>query len=504
MAIKGENAGFSATIIHENSLSYHENIHQDGTLDCTPASTLKLKREVSDLKRTIKINKEIIKKLLSDQDDKKLLNQLKSENFELKHSCENMRKEIAHLNDKCLILDQIKTFHEKAVEEIEKQSQEQIAYYIDQLDHKEYVMQLKEKKFNDIEKILNVYAKSDNGLRKQLTQLRYLCDEYSTQRGIRSVVEENETLKKKLKATQEEVDSLVNVVKDLNRSYEDPALEDITIDIEGNKNGPIKNNYKSMTNVPTVPTSNRSPSRDCNYLADYQQLYKDQLKYSIELERKNRELEVKNKKLADFIKSKTLKYKNDAKDSIARVEAVKKKLQEYDGLNQSVFETIDHQQKLMELREITEAGRPSILSDSSEIGSIIIGGVPSSKQIPAINEDDDIIAEPRVTPKRKRSRSKPFLRKQETNAYKPQIEKLSKDLEQLDRKFTLIPRVKSDPKAFKRVKNDLVNAQNRVSNCKKPKTPPSVISDVHFEPEDSSESPVAIDEFFGESFDSCF
>ena len=45
------------------------------------------------------------------------------------------------------------------MEEVESQYQEQINDYIEQLDRKEYVMQVKEKKWNDIERIINVYSK---------------------------------------------------------------------------------------------------------------------------------------------------------------------------------------------------------------------------------------------------------------------------------------------------------------------------------------------------------
>ena len=47
--------------------------------------------------------------------------------------------------------------------------------YKDQLDRKEYIIQMKESKWNDIERIMANYAKTDYVLKDQLVQLKYLC-----------------------------------------------------------------------------------------------------------------------------------------------------------------------------------------------------------------------------------------------------------------------------------------------------------------------------------------
>ena len=94
-----------------------------------------------------------------------------------------------------MILDQIKTFQEQATEETERFCNEQLAELKEQLDRKEYIIQLKESKWNEIEKIISVYIKSDYVLREKISQLKYLCDETSAGRGISSVIKDNESLK---------------------------------------------------------------------------------------------------------------------------------------------------------------------------------------------------------------------------------------------------------------------------------------------------------------------
>lgn len=108
----------------------------------------------------MKINKEIIANLCSENaESQKQAKTLKQEKDKLVKLLEEQSFEIAQLHDKCLILEQIKNFHQVAAEEIEAQCEERVSDIIEQLDRKEYVMQVKEKKWNEIEKIMTIYSK---------------------------------------------------------------------------------------------------------------------------------------------------------------------------------------------------------------------------------------------------------------------------------------------------------------------------------------------------------
>lgn len=216
------------------------------------AEVKKLKNEIKDLKTTLEINKEMMKGVLAENDEaNKMINLLRKEREEYMQTLKEQNDEISHLNDKCLILDQIKNFHENAAEEMEKQCEERILDYIEQLDRKEYVIQMKENKWNEIEKIMSIYTKSDYILRDQLVQLRYLCDDTSSGRGISSVIKENEALKEQLKAAKKEIDSLINVIQDLQRCQDDFSLDEIIEEISDTSGGTGSGNCNHLP--PKIP-----------------------------------------------------------------------------------------------------------------------------------------------------------------------------------------------------------------------------------------------------------
>jgi len=89
----------------------------------TQASECKrLKNEIKDLKRTLQINKEIINSLVSESGDAtQELKKIEKERTYLMKTLKDKNEEVNNLNDRCLILEQIKSFHEKASEDMEQQ-----------------------------------------------------------------------------------------------------------------------------------------------------------------------------------------------------------------------------------------------------------------------------------------------------------------------------------------------------------------------------------------------
>lgn len=85
--------------------------------------------------------------------------------------------------------------------------EEQIAEFKDKLDRKEFFMQSKERKWLEIEKILEEYVHEDDELRDKLFELRVNVAA-SGSKKISNVVQENDKLKVQLDNAHEEIAKL--------------------------------------------------------------------------------------------------------------------------------------------------------------------------------------------------------------------------------------------------------------------------------------------------------
>lgn len=70
------------------------------------------------------------------------------------------------------------------------------------------MFQAKEKKWIEVERIVVTYARKDLDLREKLTNIKYICDDPSSKRKITTVIEENESLQKRLETQQKEIEEL--------------------------------------------------------------------------------------------------------------------------------------------------------------------------------------------------------------------------------------------------------------------------------------------------------
>lgn len=470
-----------------------------------------IRSENKDLKKTVKINKEIIGNLLTENDGmQKQLKVQEKQIVELKLSLGQLAEELSHLNDKWLILDQIKNFHESNALEIEEQCEDRIRDIIEQLDRKEYVMQVKESKWGEIEKIMAIYTKSDVILREQLQELKYLCDDTSSGRGISSVVKENEILKEKLEAAESEIDNLMAIIQDLNKSMDDKdnSLDEIIEESSSTSGWTGGNNFEQVHfKIPKLNLGLVSDGPDCT---DYKQLCKDQLEVINDLERANKQLHKNNNKLVYHLKqlkTKNVKYKVNALESVNRMKVVKKKLEEYEGLNKSVFDTINVEERAMKLRDLYEnsEGRSSILSNNnSDFGSMIIGGRPQNKFVAndqSFGNDEMVYAATGSSSNHRRAMSKPYIMKQQSEVKQLELTKLKRELELCDRRRPQFGRMNSEIqglasnnkiKSFKSRKGDLfVNVKHQ----------PSDLSEIRYPSERRWESPIDVNEIFNdESF----
>lgn len=85
--------------------------------------------------------------------------------------------------------------------------EEQLAEMKDKLDRKEFFMQNKERKWLEIERILEEYVHEDDELRDKLLELRVNVSAASTKK-ISNVVQENDKLKVKLDNALEEINRM--------------------------------------------------------------------------------------------------------------------------------------------------------------------------------------------------------------------------------------------------------------------------------------------------------
>ena len=85
--------------------------------------------------------------------------------------------------------------------------EEMVAEMKDKLDRKEFFMQNKERKWLEIEKILEEYVEEDDELRDRLLELRVNVTASNTKK-ISNVVQENDKLKQQLDSAHEEIGRL--------------------------------------------------------------------------------------------------------------------------------------------------------------------------------------------------------------------------------------------------------------------------------------------------------
>ncbi|CAI2366930.1 unnamed protein product [Moneuplotes crassus] len=456
-----------------------------------------LKAEIKDLKKTVRINKDILASFVQENSDlKSTISMQKKHISEANLKVSEMNESVKITEDKCLILEQIKSYFEQAAEEAETNCKDQIADLMDQLDRKEYIIQLKEYKWNEIEQILSIYIKSDFNLRSKLGQLKYLCDDTSSGRGISSVIKENEILRNKLQSATKEIDNLVAVIQDI-QNNNDTSLDEIMEEISDTSGG--TGSYNCPTSPAPVPKLNLSPVKEMTKdMTNYKQLCADQSSYINELTKMNSILIKKNKKMADYIKNKTLKYKKNAKDSLQRMNIVKKKLEEYEGLNRSVFETLETHEKIMDIRNHSEIDdKTSVFSHASDLSPIKIGGVQLDENQISFGKDDEVLSATGSSSHHRRAKSKLHMYKQKSDANKMNIEKLEKTLQDINRRcpsFSKVNSMKPYPK------QTLPEQDQRVSDLiGRPSR--NDISDIRYPSDRRCESPINAEEFFEASFD---
>lgn len=168
-----------------------------------------LVQQIEDLHTTLDINKGIICDLLQckslHQVEGALINKMNDESVLQRLRIKSIYHDLDEANAQVLLLQQICNEYQTKEEENNQIYEEQMTELKDKLERKEYFMQSKEKKWLEVEKILEEYADEDDELRDKLLELR--VNVFSNNK-ISNVVEENEKLKFQLDKAHIEIGRL--------------------------------------------------------------------------------------------------------------------------------------------------------------------------------------------------------------------------------------------------------------------------------------------------------
>lgn len=160
---------------------------------------------------SLEINKSIICDLLQckslSQVEQAVFKKFNDEISLLKGRIASQAKELDECHAKALLLSQLNFEAQLREREQQQLYDEMLGEMKDKLDRKEFFMQNKERKWLEIEKILEEYVEEDDELRDKLLELR-LNVTASSAKKITNVVSENDKLKVQLDNAHEEIGRL--------------------------------------------------------------------------------------------------------------------------------------------------------------------------------------------------------------------------------------------------------------------------------------------------------
>jgi len=165
--------------------------------------------QVEDLRTSLEINKSIICDLLQSKNFSKafetsITSKCIDEVNLLTNRNKQYQRHVEELQAKLLLQEQL-SYEAKLKEREEIQMYEElVAEMKDKLDRKEFFMQNKERKWLEIERILEEYVREDDELRDRLLELRVNVSASSTKK-ISNVVQENDKLKVQLDNAHDEI-----------------------------------------------------------------------------------------------------------------------------------------------------------------------------------------------------------------------------------------------------------------------------------------------------------
>ena len=179
-----------------------------------------LQMDLEDVEATLQINKTIINSLLDTKPD------MTNDSFQLIKKCQKEVEVLAKANEKLsaerdeikaqlLVAEQVSLNVKSKEEEISSHYDIEINRLVEQVEKKEYTLQLLEQRLFDCEKFLRKWGRDDPFVRDQLKMLKINPD--LKKKKITNIVEENKLLKDQLKESLDEIEKLHKKVIEMSK-----------------------------------------------------------------------------------------------------------------------------------------------------------------------------------------------------------------------------------------------------------------------------------------------
>lgn len=183
-------------------------------------------RDFKNMKKTLEINKELIKSLVKDCKESGMKNGLlflNEENKFLNNQIEFLKKQRDDYHKRSMIAEQI-------IDDMKKKALDDHKDYIDtihelilKLDRKEYAIQCLKYKYDEIEDLVRKYSKTDDKVSKFLKECN---EEYSQPMKASTIVKKNKLLMVEIKELKEKISELEKINKENQTKMETKNITD--------------------------------------------------------------------------------------------------------------------------------------------------------------------------------------------------------------------------------------------------------------------------------------
>lgn len=186
-----------------------------------------LQMDLEDVEATLQINKNIINTLVDTrtdiaEDSLKLVKKFQKEAEQTQKRCKRISAERETMMAELLVAEQLAKNVVSKEEEIANHYDIEVNRLIDQVEKKEYTLQLLEQRLFDCEKFLRKWGRDDPFIREQLKYLKINPD--LKKKKISNCVEENKVLKQQLKESLDEIEQLHKKIVSMSKHPDDTTF----------------------------------------------------------------------------------------------------------------------------------------------------------------------------------------------------------------------------------------------------------------------------------------
>jgi len=186
-----------------------------------------LQMDLEDVEATLQINKNIINTLVDtrsdlSKDSSKLVKKFQKEVEIAQKQKDRVNADRESIKAELIVTAQMATNVKSKEEEIASHYEIELTRMVEQVEKKEYTLQLLEQRLFDWEKFLRKWGREDPFIREQLKFLKINPD--LKKKKITNVVEENTLLKKQLKESLDEIELLHKKVMKMSKNPDDTTF----------------------------------------------------------------------------------------------------------------------------------------------------------------------------------------------------------------------------------------------------------------------------------------